>query len=215
MSKRAKRLNQQQIDVIIQRYPNELSSEIAKDLGVNLQQVYGCAYKYKISKSLAFKSDMASGRYNLIAAGMNHRFKPGQISHNKGVKMSLELREKVKHTFFQVGYKPKNTKEAGLVNIRISKGISYKWVKIEDSYWKLLHRHVWEQQFGEIPRGMIIAFVNGDTMNCELSNLVMISKQQNLRRNRELNRSLPPELREVIKLSKKLKKTIEKWQQTK
>lgn len=211
----AKRLTPEQIQIIISRYPNELSSDLANELGVTISQVYHCAHSNKVFKSDKFKSDLVSGRFNLISAGMQFRFKPGQISHNKGSKMPIHIREKCKHTFFQAGHKPKNTKESGLINIRNCKGINYKWIKIEDSYWKLLHRHVWEQKFGEIPKDVIISFVDGDSLNCELSNLFMISKAENLQRNRELSAKYPPELKEVIKLSKKLKKTIEKWQQTK
>lgn len=44
----------------------------------------------------------------------------------------------------------------------------------------LKHRYVWEQAHGPIPEGMMVIFLDGNTRNCELSNLALIVKEENV-----------------------------------
>ena len=42
--------------------------------------------------------------------------------------------------------------------------------------WKPLQRIVWEQHYGPIPKDHIIIFLDGDSMNCDISNLACVDK---------------------------------------
>ena len=44
---------------------------------------------------------------------------------------------------------------------------------------KYAHRIIWEMHFGEIPKGMVIDHINGDTLDNRLKNLRMVTTQQN------------------------------------
>lgn len=73
----------------------------------------------------------------------------------------------------------------GYISIRTdTKGKRYKYIRIEVDKWKQLHLFNWEQKFGTIPEGYIIAFKDGNPMNCEAgdtSNLEMTTRADLLR----------------------------------
>jgi hypothetical protein len=64
----------------------------------------------------------------------------------------------------------------------------------------------WEQANGPIPAKHIVRFIDGNTMNLELSNLECIPMNKNMTRN-SIQR-FPMELQQVMKLKSKLNKTI-------
>lgn len=42
--------------------------------------------------------------------------------------------------------------------------------------WVLLHRFVWEENFGNIPDGKVVIFKDSDKGNCDISNLALVDK---------------------------------------
>ena len=192
---------------IQQRYPNERTDVIARDLNISVAKVYRIANTLGVKKSKEYMLKYKPGAENLIKYGAQHRFKKGITAHNKGVKMSDDKYEKCKGTMFKAGNKPHNIRPDG--SIRISqKGneLPYQYIKIADQDWRLLHRHNWEQVNGPIPKGMVLRFRDGDTMNCDINNLELISHGENLSRNTLHN--YPAEIKEVVKLRNKLNKKI-------
>lgn len=126
------------------------------------------------------------------------RFKPGQTPPNKGKTMPNELREKIMHTWFEKGHQPFNTKEDGVISVRKDvNGIPYKYIRISKAKWELYHRYVWTNHHGEIPEGMVITFKDKDSTNCEISNLELISRKQNMQRNSV--QLLPEEIKQAIR----------------
>lgn len=88
-------------------------------------------------------------------------------------------------TRFNKGNIPGNTLYDGAITKRADKrGVEYYFVRVSMGVWEPLHRYVWKQHHGEILAGMVIIFVNGDTMDCSIENLKMISKRENRKRNR-------------------------------
>jgi hypothetical protein len=124
------------------------------------------------------------------------QMQPGHISHNKGKAMPPEIREKVSHTWFPKGHRPHNTKPAdGVITIRTDKktGRQYQYIREGLSRWEPLHRHLWRQHHGKIPRGKVVVFKDGNPMNCVIDNLELLTYQENMMRNTIQN--LPTELR--------------------
>jgi len=119
---------------------------------------------------------------NNIKSGKNWNFEKGNIPHNKGKKMSKELYEKCKPTMFKKGHIPKNHREIG--SERITKD-GYTQIKITESDgWKLKHRLVYEEHYGEIPVGYSILFCDGNKQNCDIDNLILVSRSELLILNR-------------------------------
>jgi hypothetical protein len=153
-----------------------------------------------------------SGR--IIEPSVANQFKPGHTPHNKGKQISAEIYEKVAPTMFKKGNKPHNTKPNGTINIRAdTQGRLYQYIKIKDSHWELLQRYVWTQANGEIPPGSVVIFLDGNYLNCELNNLQVISRKENMARN--TIQRYPAELQQIMKLTCKLKRKTNGKQQTK
>ncbi|HXU28139.1 MAG TPA: HNH endonuclease signature motif containing protein [Bacteroidia bacterium] len=141
------------------------------------------------------------------------RFREGHISFNKGRKQSEYMDKKAiartKKTRFKKGNLPHNTKANGVISIRPDKrGVKYQFIRTSLSKWLPLHRYNWEKEKGEIPPGMIIRFKDGNTMNCEVSNLELINRSQHMSKNTIHRYS--PELKSTIRLVHKLNRTITK-----
>lgn len=118
--------------------------------------------------------------FKLSDMGKNYTFKRGHKPFNKGKRGLMGPNR----TSFKKGTKPKNAKYDGAISVRQKQGDPpYKYIRLKKGNWKLLHRHVWEQANGPIPRGHVVRFIDGDTMNCELSNLQLITMAENMTRN--------------------------------
>jgi len=200
---------------VIRRYPFESTALLAKELGLTISQVYNYAWKYKIHKDPVYLKTAASGRYKAgMRSGEAFQFKPGHIPKNKGVKMPAETYEKVKPTMYKKGNKPYNTQPIGTIHNRADKtGRLYQYIKIKDSHWELLQRQVWTKANGEIPAGSVVNFIDGNFMNCELSNLQLKTRGEMAIMN-SIHR-YPAEVRDLIKLTNKLKSKTNGKQQTK
>lgn len=131
--------------------------------------------------------------------------KPGHIPYNKGLKMSEELKQKVSHTFFKKGNLPHNTKERdGVITVRSANKSKYKWIRLSIGNWQMYHQYRWQMYRGEIPPGHCLWFKNGDTMDCRLSNLELITRAENARRNRFKFMSQPEPIRKAQHLLNKI-----------
>ena len=195
-------------EIIRDRFPHEKTQTIADDLGLTYYQVVYRAYSMRLRKSEEFKMSNQSGRHNLIEGGKKNRFTKGHKPANKGKKMPDEIYEKVKHSMFKKGNKPHNWKPDGSIVERIDTPTQTKYLyyKIKDSHWILYHHKIWQDAHGPIPDKHIIRFKDGNQLNCDLSNLELISMAENA--NRNSIRRFPEELQKVIILKAKLKKKI-------
>ena len=135
----------------------------------------------------------------------------GTIPPNKGVKMSPEVYQKCMQTMFKKGNKPHNTRFKGEFSDRTDDcGKTYRYIKIKDAHWELYHRYIWEQVNGKIPKGHVVTFIDGNTMNCVIENLKLITRAQNAVRNSIYQ--YPKEVQELIKLKNKLIKEADAQQ---
>jgi hypothetical protein len=87
---------------------------------------------------------------------------------------------------FQKGQLPPNTIYGDEQTIRIrhsNKGPDYKYIRTGFRKWQEYHRWLWIQHNGPIPKGFIVAFENGDTMDVRIDNLKLITLKENVLRN--------------------------------
>lgn len=121
----------------------------------------------------------ARKRYN-IPNGIDCTFHKGNEPYNKGKKIMAHPNS-VK-TQFKKGGVSINHLPVGTITIRDGKSQGkVKYIKVaEPNKWALLNRYVWEQETGEnLTNADIIAFKDGNPMNCEFDNLCKISQKQN------------------------------------
>ena len=196
-----------EVKILRKMYPDQLTSDIAERLCRSKASVYGKAKFLGLEKSQAFFQSEKSGR--LTGKENGYRFQKGHTPPNKGQKMSADVKEKIKHTFFNKGHQPHNTLYDGAIRTRVDRtGRRYQFIRVKLGKWELLHRYNYKKHHGEIPRGMIVAFIDGNSMNCDPSNLELISKQENMRRNTIHN--YPDSVKKAIRTLSKLNKNIKR-----
>lgn len=194
----------QEITKFKEIYPNSYSEDVAKAFNCSINQVYNLAHRLNVKKSDAWlKQELQRQAERLRIVGQKSRFQPGIIPINKGQKMSKDVYDRVKATFFTKGHKPHNIKWDGYE--RIDKD-GYVMIRIAEGKFKLKHRVVWEEINGPVPLGMIVVFKDRNKRNFDINNLELISFKDNMERNRMTK--YPPELRNIIKLNNKLKKKL-------
>jgi hypothetical protein len=180
-------------------------------LGCCLSTLYGKSSALGLKKSDSLIREQLRRITLANHAFLKNSFKKGGIPSNKGKKMeewmSPEGVIKSGATRFKKGNKPRQTKYDGAVTVRRDKcGREYKMIRISESRWELLHRHLWEEHHGAIPAGYNIVFRDGNSLNCTVENLECISNEELLERN-QISR-YPLELQTAIKTRNKILKKI-------
>lgn len=179
--------SKQEDDFIIKHYPDTSTSKLTYCLNRSMSSVYGRAKKLNVEKSETYLNGPTSGRIQKgKSLSPETAFKPGTTPFNKGMKlhefMSKDKIKKVLSSSFKKGNKPMNTKHDGCISIRKDKnGRSYKWIRISERNWQMLHVNIWIKNNGAIPEGMIITFIDGNSLNTELSNLQLVSNSEHMR----------------------------------
>lgn len=139
------------------------------------------------------------------------RFGKGKPSFNAGKKqseyMSADAIERSKKSRFKSCHLPHNTRNDFEISIREDKrGVKYKFIRIALSKWIPLHRHNWIIVNGQIKRGLKLIFKDGDTMNCSLENLELLTAAELMKRNTYHN--YPQPIPKLIQLRGALNRRI-------
>lgn len=140
--------------------------------------------------------------------------KKGNVPLNKGKKLtdyvSQESIERMKGTQFKKGQLPQNTKTDLSISIRTdNRGVRNKFIRISLSKWIPLHRYNWEKENGKIPAKQKLIFKDGNTMNCEIDNLELLTSAELMRRN-SFHNNYPKEICLAIQLQGVLNRQINK-----
>lgn len=169
----------EELEKLANEFPHRRTDHIAAELGLAYHLVSNQAHRMKLKKTDAFLCSPACNRCD-GKRGASFRFEKGHEPANKGVTMSDELREKVKHTWFPKGHEPKNTKYDGYE--RITKD-GYREIRVRKGKFELLHRHNWEQVHGHIPESIIMRCKDGNIKNCGPDNWYLIDRASQLAAN--------------------------------
>ena len=135
-----------------------------------------------------------------ITSGRTGCFEKGHKSWNSGTKGLTSANK----TSFKKGSTPPNRKPLGAERICSKDG--YILVKVAEydphtcfsTRWKHKHVHIWERDHGPVPDGMVVAFRDGDKLNVEPENLMLISRAELLRLNKHGYKDTPPELKPSV-----------------
>lgn len=114
------------------------------------------------------------------ATGRTGCFAPGQAPHNKGKAMPFHPNSA--RTQFQPGNLPHNTKYLGHERVgpdgyvQISVAETNPHTGYERRY-VLKHRYLWEQQHGPVPEGHMLKCLDGNRLNTDPSNWMLLSRR--------------------------------------
>jgi hypothetical protein len=175
-----------QVAYLKKHYADATLDELIRHTCHCQDSIYTKAAALGLRKSKAFLQ--AVGRHAAASPRSQAcRFKKGQEPFNKG-RREHEFRSKdaiarCAATQFKAGHRPHNTRPVGYECIRMVKGKGYIYIKVSDGDPMMMkHRWLWEQANGPIPEGCIIIFRDGDTHNCSLENLELVSREEHARR---------------------------------
>lgn len=184
---------------LIENIPTKSYKQLAKEIGRGANVTLKRLHELGQSEVLLKKS-------------YKSRFVKGMVPTNKGVPitewMSPESIEKCKASRFKKGQIPHNAYPDGTEFIRDYKGVPYWMIKVPGiKKLQFKHRYLWEQKHGPIPKGYILRFKDGNTLNIDLDNLMMITRTENLVRNSKFcpAEELIPTTIKLIQLNKLIK----------
>lgn len=177
-----KRFSETEDQFLRDNYQEKSLNELAASLGRHSSTISGRMKRLNLIVPKEIKQmRWEKSKEKIMAGGKKYRFQKGHVPANKGKKMSADVRERIKHTWFEKGHTPKNHMEVGSIT-KTTDG--YLKIKMEEpNIWELLHRHNWIKYFGPIPDKMIVAFKDGIKTNCEPENLELITMEENMKRN--------------------------------
>ncbi len=202
---------------VLRRYPHERTADIASDIGRTEQQVYYAAHKMGLKKSPEFLSSPESTQFKTGHAPT--QFKPGLVPWNKGIAGSTGHHPNTQATQFKPGRRPeeaRNHRPIGSVRVTRDGYLERKVTDDTSVYparrWVAVHRLVWEEVNGPVPKGWIVVFRPGmataDPDLITIDRVELITRAENMARNTIHARS--EELRELSKLKYRLTRAVNK-----
>lgn len=169
------------------RYPDGMEEYIrgiargreAAEIAAAVSEHFGI--QFSVTQCRAYKKNHG------IRSGLDCRFRKGRVPSNKGKKMGSRQYEKCRATMFRKGNVPANRMQAGELT-HTTDGYLIRKVQEQGTQrerFEFVHRAVWEEHNGPVPEGKMVSFLDGNRDNCDIANLVLIGKDENM----ELNRS--------------------------
>lgn len=207
-----KRWTVDEVNYLREHYADKTALSVGMAIGKTESQVHNKAFHLKLKKSPGFLT-MAGRELSMRESAKVGRFKSGHQTWNKGIKGSTGLHDASRASQFKIGQLPHNHHPIGYERVDCE---GYLHRKISDTGhtkrdFKLVHHIIWQSVHGEIPSGCYIVFADGNKANFDIDNLVCLTKAENMKRN-TIHR-FSPELKEAIRLTKKLQKLIKQEEQ--
>lgn len=155
-----------------------------------------------------------------IKSGVTGWYQKGHAPGNKGKKLEeyvtdpervADIKKRMAPTQFKKGQKAINEYPLGTIVIT-SDGYKIRKRSMTGELWErweFLHRAVWEEHNGPVPEGMMISFLDSNRLNCDIDNLMLITKGEGAALTRLGLRSEDPDLTDaglnLIRLKKAAK----------
>lgn len=209
-----------EIALVRELYPHAPTSELAARLGRSITTVYQRAQLMGLRKSAEY---LASPHACRLRRGDNvgaaSRYQKGHVPANKGLRRPGWGPGRMKEHQFKKGQYPSARwdRDAYCIGALRINAAGYVDMKVRHApgakAWRPLHRIMWEDVHGPVPRGFALRFKDGDPTNFDssLANLELISRADLCRRNSIHN--LPPQLKGAITMLGALKRRINREEQ--
>ena len=191
------RFSKAQIEYLHRHYARTQNKDLAIKIGCSIHTIENKGFALGLKKDKDFVVEMArENMKKVMELGKSYRYQKGQSPVNKGKKqseyMSEEAIERTKATRFKKGSIPPGAVPIGYERMDRN---GYIHIKVEGKRKLVLkHRHIWEQHNGTIPKGYNIQFKDGDRHNCDIDNLYLISKQDQMKTENSASLNLPDSL---------------------
>ena len=139
-----------------------------------LNEKFGTDYSYKQVKALKHNHKINSGLTGQFEKG-HHPWTKGKSI--KEICYKPDSYARWKSSVYTKGQRAHNKAAVGT---EVIDDHGYIKVKVADpSTWEFKHRLIYEKAYGPIPKGMMLAFIDGDKTNISLDNMMLISNEAN------------------------------------
>lgn len=199
-------------DAMRRWYPDLPNHKIARRLRRTVCAVNARADKLRLHKSAAYLAGPHACRLRRgDNVGAAFRYPKGHVPANKGLRRPGYHRGRMKETQFKKG-ESRNKMPLGAT--RVMDGYVYLKVAAVPNVpytvnWLPLHILNWERTNGRpLPGGHCLSFRDGDRLNVAVSNLELITRAENMRRNTVHN--LPKPIAQAVQLLGALNRQIRK-----
>lgn len=187
------RFTRQQITELKRDYATTLNQVLADRFNCTIHAVHNAGFRLGLKKDKEFIRRVSKENFTEDHPARKHWIKKGTPPPNKGKKqkeyMTKEAIDRTKATRFKKGSIPPNAVPVGYERVDRD---GYIYIKVEGKRKLVLkHRHIWEQHFGAIPNGNNIQFKDGNKHNCDIDNLYMISRGEQMRTENSGSKNLP------------------------
>ena len=197
-------------------YPDTYAKDIARALRCSRRRIYQKAAQLGLSKSAAFRErELARTAGKLRIVGARHRFPKGHVPANKGLRRPGWHAGRMRETQFKKGQFPVN-RDPDFYVIGALRVNTDGYIDMRTSFaagasgWTPLHRVLWQDAHGPVPKGHCLIFKDRDQLNVCIENLELITRAENCRRNSIHN--LPTSLKLTIHALGQLKRRIREKQ---
>ena len=137
----------------------------------------------KFLRGLCLRKGSPEYRANLSRRNKGRRFNPAGefkkgnvpwITGTRGIRQSpaTEFKKGSLH-----GAAARKLKGYGAVTIRTHRKLRTRWIKLSGRGWIPFARHLYERREGPIPEGYFVVHRDGDSLNDELDNLMLMSRK--------------------------------------
>ena len=177
-----------EVDYLRKNYTNTCTHILATQLNRTAKSIRDKANKCRLSKERIWKQSEIDILYKYYPthsapqiAEMLNRTERGVAGKAK----RLGIKKRGKKQKVRKQQSGKNAKPVGTISKRLDKrsGKTYQYIKVEKHKWIPLARYVWIRHNGNIPPKHYIRFKDGDTLNCRIDNLVMLSYKEHAKLN--------------------------------
>ena len=163
-------LSPEQLTRLKEIYADTRNEVIAAEMRLKVNTIQNQAHRYQLKKSVEYMKNE---------------------SHRYGAKQPIIAMPKGYHApgsekgWFKKGRLPHNTLYDGAIKLRAKKGKNemYLYIRLSCANWEMLHKVVWVKQYGQITPGYCIRFKDGNSLNCQIENLEMVSRAEHLTKN--------------------------------
>lgn len=198
-------------------YPDTPTKDLVRRFGRKIQRVYAKAKQLGLRKSGAY---LASPHACRLRRGDNvgaaFRYPKGHVPANKGMRRPGWFAGRMRETQFKKGHLPYNShadfhvigalrvNTDGYIDMRVSFELGAKG-------WRALHRILWEDRYGPVPKNHAVVFKNGDKLDCWYDNFELVSRAELMRRN-TIHARYPQQLKLTVFALGQLKRRIREKQ---
>jgi hypothetical protein len=188
-------------------YLGTSTATVAKMLKHPVESVYRKAHVLGLRKSAEYLAGPEACRLrrgdNIGAA---HRFRPGHVPANKGLRRPGWAPGRMAQTQFKKGQMAGAAQKKWVpVGTEVRDDEGYLKRKISDDRtipsrfnWRYVHVLLWAEHYGPIPPGYVVKFIDGDKKHIALDNLALLSRSDLMGLNTYHN--YPKEIAELIQL---------------